>query len=309
MRTNRPGATRGTASRTTVGSATPPGPVAPQRPVDPVPFHRSTHPGDSARGRRFASCARGLTLAAAALIAAGGYVHFCLYRRGYRSIPSIGPAFLLQFTFSAIVATALVLARGWLHTGRRRVAMAQVARGAGVAFALGTLVALAIAHTKGGLFGWREFGIQPAPQTAITIIVEWEAAVFLVLAMVCGRVAASRSRPNDQDRAHASLAPPDAPPSPAEGRSEVTTPRGGSMPSHLHATFNADRLPSGVRVRVWCPVTRRWLPGFQVVAATPRGYVVRRLSNRVVLRRMFDESDLRVDPIPSPPGWTSGDAA
>ena len=81
------------------------------------------------------------------------------------------------------------------------------------------------------------------------------------------------------------------------------------MPSHIQPTFNADRLPSGVRVRVWCPVTRRWLPGFRVVAATPRGYVVRRLSNRVVLRRMFAESDLREDPIPSPPASTPGDAA
>jgi hypothetical protein len=106
----------------------------------------------------------------------------------------------LQFTVSAIVAAALVLASGWWHAGRRPVAMAQVARMAGVAFALGTLVALAIAHTKGGLFGFRETGLQPAPQTAITIIVEWEAAVFLVLAMVCGHVAASRSRANDQDR-------------------------------------------------------------------------------------------------------------
>jgi len=81
------------------------------------------------------------------------------------------------------------------------------------------------------------------------------------------------------------------------------------MPPHIPATFNADRPTTGVRVRVWCPVTRRWLPGFQVVAATPRGYVVRRLSNRVVLRRMFAEGDLRVDPIPSPTGWTPRDAA
>ena len=307
MHTNQPGATRRMASRTTVGSDAPPGPMAPQRPADPARFRRSTHPGHPAPGRRLASCARGLTLAAAGLIAAGGYVHFCLYRRGYRSIPSIGPAFLLQFTFSAVVAAALVLARGWLPTGRRRVAMAQVARGAGVAFALGTLVALAIAHTKGGLFGWHEFGLRPAPQTAITIIVEWEAAVFLGLAMVCGGVATSRSRPNDQDGAPASLARRDA--TSGDGRSEITTPRGGSMPSHIHATFNTDRLPSGVRVRVWCPVTRRWLPGFQVVAATPRGYVVRRLSNRVVLKRLFAENDLRVDPIPSPPGWTPVDAA
>jgi len=70
------------------------------------------------------------------------------------------------------------------------------------------------------------------------------------------------------------------------------------------------RLTSGVRVEVWATATRRWVPGYQIVAASARGYVVRRLSDRVVLRRLFPDSEVRVDPIPMPPrGWTPGHAA
>jgi hypothetical protein len=129
--------------------------------------------------------ARGATFAAAALIAGGGYVHFCLYRHGYRSIPTIGRGFLLQFTSSAVIAAALVVVRGAWYLGRHRVPLAQVARLSGFALAVGTLVALAIAHTSGGLFGFRETGLQPSPQTVITVIVEFDAAVLLLMAMAC----------------------------------------------------------------------------------------------------------------------------
>src|SRR5690349_2217457 len=45
----------------------------------------------------------------AALVAAGGYVHFCLYRNGYRTIPKIGVGFLLQVLTSAVVVAALLI--------------------------------------------------------------------------------------------------------------------------------------------------------------------------------------------------------
>jgi hypothetical protein len=38
---------------------------------------------------------RALGVATALLVATGGYVHFCLYRHGYRTIPKIGVGFLL----------------------------------------------------------------------------------------------------------------------------------------------------------------------------------------------------------------------
>ena len=37
-----------------------------------------------------------LPLAAAGLLAAGGWFHWCLYRHGYRYIPTIGPLFMLN---------------------------------------------------------------------------------------------------------------------------------------------------------------------------------------------------------------------
>jgi hypothetical protein len=145
-------------------------------------------------GCRSAGWARALTLASAALILLGGYVHFCLYRHGYRLIPKIGVGFLLQFTSSAFIAGALVVAGGSLRAGLHRVAVAQLARLAGIALAIGTLVALAIAHTSDGLFGFREVGLRPAPQTVITVVVEYWAAVLLGAAMVWGPLADRRAR-------------------------------------------------------------------------------------------------------------------
>jgi hypothetical protein len=73
---------------------------------------------------------------------------------------------------------------------------------------------------------------------------------------------------------------------------------------------HGSRLSSGIRVEVWATATGRWVPGYEIVAASARGYVVRRLSDRVVLRRLFPDSDVRVDAIPmQPDGWTPGHAA
>ena len=130
----------------------------------------------------------------AALIVTGGYQHFCLYRHGYRSIPTIGAAFLVQFTSSAVIAVALVFARGSVRAGRYRVPIAQLVRSAGIGLAVGTLVALAAAHTSGGLFGFREIGLKPAPQTLITILAEYDVAMLLAIAMLLGRSAGRRQR-------------------------------------------------------------------------------------------------------------------
>jgi len=120
----------------------------------------------------------------AVLIGVGGYVHFCLYRHGYRFIPRIGTAFLVQFTSSAVVALALLFGRGCVRLGRRRLKLQQFVRLGGMALSTGTLAALAVAHTSGGLFGFRERGLEPAPQTLVTVLVEYEAAVLLAIAML-----------------------------------------------------------------------------------------------------------------------------
>jgi hypothetical protein len=125
-------------------------------------------------------------IATATLVAAGGYVHFCLYRHGYRAIPKIGVGFLLQVVTSAIVVAALLL-------GPHRVArLARVAhlsdRSAGIAtelaaaaLAAGTLVAFALTRTPGGLFKFQERGLQPAPQALIALVAEVGVLVVLGL--------------------------------------------------------------------------------------------------------------------------------
>ena len=128
--------------------------------------------------------ARRLSVAAAALILVGGYVHLCLYRHGYRFIPKIGVSFLLQAVSSAVLAAALLVKGGRIHVGRRSIAVAQLTRFSAIGLSLGTLAALGIAHTPGGLFQFREIGLRPAPQTLIAIVVESLATVLLGLAML-----------------------------------------------------------------------------------------------------------------------------
>jgi hypothetical protein len=149
-------------------------------------------PTSSHRANR-AVIARWLSIASAALIVTGGYVHLCLYRHGYRFIPKIGVSFLIQAGSSAVLAAALLLRGGHLRIGRHPVAVAQLTRVAAIGLSLGTLAALGIAHTPGGLFQFREIGLRPAPQTLIAIVAEALAAVLLSIATLEGR-ATSRDR-------------------------------------------------------------------------------------------------------------------
>jgi hypothetical protein len=142
-------------------------------------------PVDARRLKR-AKVARLLSLASAVLIIIGGFVHYCLYyNHGYRFIPKIGVGFLLQFSSSAIIALALlVLPRAKVRLGHHSVSLAQPTRLAAIGLSIGTLAALGIAHTSQGLFGFREIGLQPAPETLIAIVVESLAAVLLSVAVL-----------------------------------------------------------------------------------------------------------------------------
>jgi hypothetical protein len=117
---------------------------------------------------------RAFAVATAALVATGGYVHFCLYRHGYRTIPKIGVGFALQVVSSAVVVVALLM-------GPHRVArlahvtdrLAGTLTGlAAAALATGTLVAFALTRTPGGLFNFQERGLHPAPQALIALVAE-----------------------------------------------------------------------------------------------------------------------------------------
>lgn len=175
----------------------------------------TTRPPDamSPRGAHRATIARRLSIASAGLLLVGGYVHLCLYRHGYRFIPKIGVSFVLQAVSSLVLAGALLLKGGRIHVGRHSVALPQLTRFSAVGLSLGTLAALGIAHTPGGLFMFREIGLRPAPQTLIAIVAESAAALLLGLAMFQGQratplemvtaAAESRSRPATRDAAYA----------------------------------------------------------------------------------------------------------
>jgi len=132
---------------------------------------------------------RRLTAVAGAAIAVGGYVHFCLYRRGYRAIPKIGTAFLLQVLASVVVASALLFfsRERSVRLGRLTVRSSFLTETVGLALSLGTLAAFALSRTPSGLLGFREGGLQPAPQALITVVAELAALVLLSAALVIDR--------------------------------------------------------------------------------------------------------------------------
>jgi len=117
----------------------------------------------------------------AALVAVGGYVHYCLYRHGYRAIPKIGVGFLLQVLTSAIVVVALLVGSHRLaamtHLSDRSAAIITALAAAGLA--IGTLVAFGLTRTPKGLFGFQERGLQPAPKALIALVSELGVLVSL----------------------------------------------------------------------------------------------------------------------------------
>ncbi|MDT5279436.1 MAG: hypothetical protein QOJ20_631, partial [Mycobacterium sp.] len=84
-----------------------------------------------------------LRMAIGASLAASGVIHAYLYIHGYRDIPTVGPAFLLQGSvFCALAVLILAGGPGWL----------QLIAAIGAA---GSLVAFALSRTV-GLFGFIE---------------------------------------------------------------------------------------------------------------------------------------------------------
>jgi hypothetical protein len=111
---------------------------------------------------------RVLRLGAAALIVVGGIVHLKLYNDGYNDFPdaNLGRSFLLNAAASAVIAAAVVFARGLVPLL------------AGLVLVNGTLLAFALSRGP-GIFGFTETGWNPSPEAAIALISEIAAAVIL----------------------------------------------------------------------------------------------------------------------------------
>ncbi|MEW2287463.1 hypothetical protein [Streptomyces sp. NPDC047841] len=123
-----------------------------------------------------------LRTATAVSLAAGGYLHAQLYLGGYRSVPVIGPLFLLQAGASLALAVLLLIGTPPLLL---RIAAAGVALGALAGFAASRTV---------GVFGFTEHGLRPAPQAVLSLVAE--TGTLLLLAVwqltLAGRSRAAR---------------------------------------------------------------------------------------------------------------------
>jgi hypothetical protein len=114
---------------------------------------------------------RTLRIAAAACLAVSGYIHADLYIHGYRVIPFVGKAFLVQA--SASFAVALLLFVGAVVTVEPwalRLVAALLAAGALAGFAASRTV---------GVFGFVERGLQPSPQALLSMLAETGVLVLL----------------------------------------------------------------------------------------------------------------------------------
>ena len=106
-----------------------------------------------------------LRVAGALLLAGSASIHLYLYLTGYRSIPTIGWLFLMQYIVGYILAAAVLVTHS------------RIAAAASAAFALSTISAYLLA-IWGGLFGFRE--IRTRAGIAAGLI---EVAAFGVLIM------------------------------------------------------------------------------------------------------------------------------
>jgi hypothetical protein len=129
-------------------------------------------------------------LGAIAILAVGA-VHLQEYFAGYRSVPTIGPLFLLNAISSGVVAIGLLAPLERILHDRRAELAGGLLAGAGVAIAVGSLVALFVSETT-SLFGFSEIGYSTA--IVLAIIAEVLAALLLapVAAVSLKRAAASR---------------------------------------------------------------------------------------------------------------------
>ena len=126
-----------------------------------------------------------LRTAISATVAVSGVVHAYLYIHGYRDIPAVGSAFLVQGSVFCAVAV-LILAGG--------PAWVQLVAAIGAA---GSLVAFALSRTV-GLFGFTETGWQPSPYAAITVVAEVLTLLLVVTTALRQRPRASKELPVHQ---------------------------------------------------------------------------------------------------------------
>lgn len=115
-----------------------------------------------------------LLLGAAAAVAVGGYEHAHLFHDGYSEITTIGTLFVLNAIGSLLVILALLARRPLIFVA------------GSLAVSVGSIVAIVLTRSSGGLFGFRESGYDG--QALVTIGAEAVAVVLTVAgAALAGR--------------------------------------------------------------------------------------------------------------------------
>jgi hypothetical protein len=100
-----------------------------------------------------------VNLGIAAGLLASAASHAYLYLHGYQHIPAVGPGFLvLASVFGSLAVLIAAGGPAWL-------------RMAALMGALGAIGAFALSRTT-GLFGFVEYGLQPAPHALISLVSE-----------------------------------------------------------------------------------------------------------------------------------------
>ena len=107
--------------------------------------------------------------AAAALIIAGGVVHWKLWDDGYKDIDNVGVMFIINVISSIGLAVALAVWRHWVPVV------------CSFGLTIGSLVAFGISRTDWDILGFNENGFDPSPEAALALIFEIGAAALLVL--------------------------------------------------------------------------------------------------------------------------------
>lgn len=123
--------------------------------------------------------ATSLRVGVAVCLATSGFVHAQLYVHGYRTIPGIGPMFLLQASGSLAVALLLLISAPL------------VLRLGAAALTAGALGGFALSRTV-GVFGFVERGLNPAPEALISVLVEIAALLLLAIPLLSRRHSSRR---------------------------------------------------------------------------------------------------------------------
>lgn len=110
-------------------------------------------------------------IGAAGCLAITGALHAQLYLHGYRALPVVGPGFLLLASGCFAVAVLLVCTTDALP------------RLAAAALAFGALAGFTASRTI-GVFGFVEYGFQPAPQALLSVLAEIAALGLLAVPLV-----------------------------------------------------------------------------------------------------------------------------